>query len=379
MAKLEITDSGILYINPDPAHYHVFASHPHPLQLSEQEYLCTYQRGAGLYSTDMNVSLLRSQDGGVTWADEGPLHETVGDDRPYSYHDGMITRMRDGTIVVLVLRADRSDPSRTFFSDTGGLIDNAPVLLFSNDEGHTWTRPLPMNLPEGLVATPANPVVELEDGTWMATFDQWHAHGDHTPYKPRMLALFSGDRGRSWGDMVVIADGGSEGKGYWHGKTLRLADGRLYTLFWAADMTDPEQGPVSLAIHHAFTDKTGRRWDQPTATNLPGQTNYTAELPDGKLCAIYTLRESKQPGFMVALSDDAGASWDLDNQVRVWDATGWEQIGISSPDKYPRSHDTIAFGAPTIMTTLEGDLYASWWCTYASLTHPRWARLKVID
>ena len=30
------------------------------------------------------------------------------------------------------------------------------------------------------------------------------------------------------------------------------------------------------------------------------------------------------------------------------------------------------------MTTLDGELYASWWCTYASLTHVRWARLRVV-
>ena len=67
------------------------------------------------------------------------------------------------------------------------------------------------------------------------------------------------------------------------------------------------------------------------------------------------------------------------NAAAGWDATGWTHLGVSSPDKYPHSHDTIAFGAPTLMTTLESDLYASWWCTYASLTHNRWARLRVVD
>jgi hypothetical protein len=78
---------------------------------------------------------------------------------------------------------------------------------------------------------------------------------------------------------------------------------------------------------------------------------------------------------MALLSEDGGVTWDLENQIRLWDATGWTRIGHNSADKYPRSHDTIAFGAPTLMTTTGGDLYASWWCTYASLTHIRWARL----
>jgi hypothetical protein len=82
---------------------------------------------------------------------------------------------------------------------------------------------------------------------------------------------------------------------------------------------------------------------------------------------------------MATLSEDGGRRWDVENQVRLWDATGWTHIGIPIPDRYPHSHDTIAFGAPTLMTTQEGELYASWWCTYASLTHIRWARLRVVD
>jgi hypothetical protein len=174
-----------------------------------------------------------------------------------------------------------------------------------------------------------------------------------------------------------MADGAAVGKGFWHGKTIRLDDDRLCTFYWAADMTHPELGPVNLPIHYAIADKDGKEWPMPQPTSLPGQTSWPAQLPDGTLCVVYTLREDAQPGFMAATSKDGGQSWDLENQLRLWDATGWTTIGISSPEKYPRSHDTIAFGAPTLMTTREGDLYASWWCTYASLTHIRWARLRV--
>ena len=35
MSKLDIIDSGIMYINPDPAHGTVFALHQSPCQLSD--------------------------------------------------------------------------------------------------------------------------------------------------------------------------------------------------------------------------------------------------------------------------------------------------------------------------------------------------------
>ncbi len=378
MAKLEMVDSGILYINQDPAHQHVFASHAHPLQLSATEFLATYQRADGMYAVNANIALTRSLDGGVTWQQAGFLHDKTQDDRPYSYHDGFLSQLGDGTLVVLAFRADRSDPEKSMFSPSGGLIANEPVLFFSVDKGHTWSKPQPIKLPEGLVATPASTIVELADGRWLATFDQWHGYDDDRPYQPIMLAFYSSDRGATWGEMTVMADGAAIGKGFWHGKTIRLQDDRLFTLYWAADMSQPDKGAVNLPIHAVITAKAGHPWPMPEPTNLPGQTNWPAQLPDGTLAAIYTVRESEQPGFMAVLSTDLGQSWDIDNQIRLWDTTGWTNIGISSPDKYPRSHDTVAFGAPTLMTTLAGDLYASWWCTYASITHVRWARLRVV-
>ena len=376
MKKLELIDSGILYINPDPAHYHVFASHSHPVQLAANEWLATFSRGDGMYAANQNIALTRSLDGGVTWQVQGFLYDKAGDDRPYSYNDGFLSRLNDGTLVVFAFRADRSVPDRQMFSASGGLIDNEPILFTSRDNGHTWAGPEPIKLPPGLVATPASTITELADGRWLATFDQWHGYNDDRPYKPIMLAMTSADCGRTWSQMQVMADGAAIGKGFWHGKTIRLHDDRLFTLYWAADMTQPDKGPVNLPIHYAITDANAAAWPMPQPTNLPGQTNWPAQLPDGTLAAIYTLREAAQPGFIVVLSPDLGQSWDLDNQVRVWDATGWTHLGISSPDKYPRSHDTIAFGAPTLCATQAGDLYASWWCTYASLTHIRWARLR---
>lgn len=381
MSNLELVDAGIMYINPDPAHGTVFALHQSPCQLSAKELLCVFQRGTGLYAPDNMLGVLRSLDGGVTWTDEGFLYDGSGDARPCSYHGGMLTRMRDGVLVNMTIRVDRSRPGQKMFSDVGGIIENEPVFFLSTDGGHTWDGPRLFPLPDDLIATPACSIVELEDGAWLATFDRWFGYDEPKAYKPLMLAFRSPDGGGSWDEPVVMADGEPEGKGYWHGKTIQLADGRLYTLYWTADMTDPDKGPQGIALHCATADGRGREWTRPKPTNLVGQTNWPAQLPDGRLAAIFTRRDEgmtrgQKPGFFAVLSEDEGRTWDMGHAVQLWDATGWTTIGIDSADKYPKSHDTIAYGAPTLMTTLEGDLYASWWCTYASLTHLRWARLK---
>jgi hypothetical protein len=173
--------------------------------------------------------------------------------------------------------------------------------------------------------------------------------------------------------MIVYADGAAKGRGFWHGRPIVLADGRLLTLYWAADM----RSGANLPNHVCFSDRRARQWSDPAPSNLPGQTNAVVELGEGRLCAVYTLRESEQPGIMAATSEDGGRTWDLDRQLRLWDATGRARLGIESLDTYPRSHDTIAFGAPSALRLRDGDVYAAWWCMEAALVHVRWARLRI--
>jgi hypothetical protein len=287
-----------------------------------------------------------------------------------------MSQMREGALLIGAFRADRSDPEKPMFNErTGGLRPVEPILLRSQDGGSSWGPPEPVALPSGIVATPAGPIVELADGRWFWPFDQWKAFDDEGPYQPHTLGFFSRDAGRTWGDMVAYADGAADGKGFWHGKPIALAGGRLATMYWAADMITG----ANLPNHICFGDAGARVWSAPEPTNLPGQTSALVDLGEGRLCAVYTWREAERPGIMAALSADGGHTWDLDGQVRLWDATGRDRLGVLSLDRYPRSHDTIAFGAPVALRASDGDVYASWWCMEAALIHVRWARLRVSD
>ena len=100
MSPLRQTDSGILFINPEPAYQHVSAFFPNVVQLDRRELLCIYQRGDGMYAANCELARLRSCDGGETWQDERPLYDKAHDDRRWSYHATFVSRMSDGTLVV---------------------------------------------------------------------------------------------------------------------------------------------------------------------------------------------------------------------------------------------------------------------------------------
>jgi hypothetical protein len=181
---------------------------------------------------------------------------------------------------------------------TSGLIKNEPILLRSTDDGRSWNAPEPVALPERIVATAATAIIELDDGRWFWPFDQWKEFDDERPYQPRTLGFFSRDQGRSWGAMIVCADGAAAHQGFCHGRPIVLADGRLLTLYWAADMCSG----ANLPNHVCISGSSARGWSHPAPTNL--QTNSVVELGDGRLCAVYTLRESERPGMLAALSED---------------------------------------------------------------------------
>lgn len=377
MPQLKLIHSGPIYRNPNPGYQHITALFSHVVQIGDQELLCTYNRGQAMYATDLTFWQARSTDGGQTWSDHSPITDRSHDDSYYSYHGPFVSRMGNGLLVIVAFRVDRSDPERPIFNEiTGGLTALDVILQRSSDNGRSWSPPEIIAIAEGLVITPSCGIVELADGTWFLTYDQWHGFDEPGPYRPRTVAFFSTDQGHTWGNRVTFADGAEVGKGFWHGRMMPMVDGRLFTLFWSADMS---QNVRDLPLHRSFGAADGRNWTFPEATNLPGQTNNAVDLGDGLMVAIYTSRTGLQPGFRVALSTDNGLTWDLDNQLLLWDATGRDRLGIHAPESYPRSHDTIAFGAPTALRLLDGDIFVSFWCNEMSITHIRCARLRVSE
>jgi sialidase-1 len=374
MTTLTLLDSGAIFRNPDPGHRHVSAMFPHPLELPGGELICAYNQGSALYAADLDFVLARSADGGRTWQGHQRIVDHAHDQRPYSYHDPFLSRTRDGELLIGAFRSDRSDPEQPMFNErTGGLRAVEIILLRSADDGRSWGAPKPIVLPDGIVATPATAIIELADRRWFWPFDQWKAFDQEGPYRPRTLGFFSDDQGRSWGDMIAYADGAESGRGFWHGKPIVLSDGRMLTMYWAADMASG----ANLTNHVCVSGADAHSWETPAATNLPGQTSAVVDLGSGRLCIVYTWREAERPGIMAALSDDGGRTWDLDNQLRLWDATGRDRLGVVSLDSYPRSHDTIAFGAPEARRLANGDVYAAWWCMEAAIVHVRWARIDI--
>lgn len=372
--RIEQVTSGVVFRNPRPGHRVVNAYLPFIEEVGNEELLCVYRRGCAFYSFDGVLARSRSGDGGKTWDEERLVWDPRVDDRPYSYSAPFLAKLRDGTLVLSAFRVDGSDPERLMVNpETGGFLPAETLLFTSSDNGQSWSPPRMVRLPQNVIAYLAGPVVELNDGAWFLPFDMGKAYDDPALPRAVMMGLFSRDRGRTWGNQIFFGDGAPQRKAHWHGRVVKLRDGRLFTLLWTQDLTTGQ----FVNLHRTVSNEGGTDWSIPEATNLPGQTSWAVDLGDERMFAAYTARDSKTPGIQGVFSDDGGKTWDSRNNVILWDATGRETIGVAATDAYPVSHDVIAFGRPQATALSNGDVAVSFWCTEACLTEARWCRLRV--
>ena len=372
--RLRIVSESILYRNPHPGHQAVCAYLPNVVPISERELLCFYRLGQAFYSLDGRLALLRSEDGGETWVEEGDLWDPQQESTPHSYSAPHGTLLRDGTLLLVAHRFRATqDQMFRFNPETGGLKPFELVLFRSADLGRTWSPPQVIEVGGGGVADAPSNVIELNDGSLFLALERWKSWNDTSPLHIRGSALFSRDGGSTWGEQIDFPSASDPSRMYSHSRYSRMLDGRICALQWTQSIGGQENYP----LHFVRSDTSGARWEKPLPTTIPAQTSWAADLGEGVLGAAYSIRERMKPGVLVTLSEDGGRTWDLEHQVMVWDAVGQEFLGVDRKPEYPASHDNIAFGKPNLVRLPGGDLLASWWCTQACITHIRCARLTV--
>ena len=373
MAKLRMEHEGVLYRNPSPGYRAECAFQPNTVALGNQELVCFCRMGQAFYSADGRIGIVRSVDGGVSWRKEPLVWDGNEDPRPYSYAAPHGTLLRDGSLLMVASRTDRSDPDQPMYNPvTGGMVGSEKVLFRSRDGGRTWSRPEILDLPQdgGVVDAPSQ-IIELNDGRLFLACEVWKSWDDARPLHIRGFCVFSDDGGSTWGDRVDPPSAGDSERMYSHSRYAARLDGRIMALQWTQSIGQA----ADYDLHFTVSDQTARKWSMPRSTGIVGQTSWTADLGGGRIAAVYTRREGMNPGIMVTLSEDDGISWDHHGEIQVWDAVGQEFLGVTRKPQYPQSHDNIAFGKPNLVRLPDGSLIAGWWCTQACVTHCRYAKL----
>lgn len=135
------------------------------------------------------IMLVESTDNGRTWSAKRAITDPTNEHEPY-WNCPRIVTLKDGRIAVCVDKLLKED----------GIIkeeDISNYLLFSNDDGASWTEPqlLPC---KGIVP---DKLVELNNGRWLYSC---HIHDQHTQKLYQRL-WYSEDKGESWSGPVLVA------------------------------------------------------------------------------------------------------------------------------------------------------------------------------
>lgn len=334
---------------------------------------------SSLVAPDGRVEVLRSSDGGRSWASRG----TVWTDDGWCYRiphiyvppsvGGDGGDPGDGRLLMTGTRFETESSGTTFDTETGAVQRGEMFVAWSADNCRTWDPPIPVTpplSPDRYACNGSGVLLILPDGRWMYPFETWLAPGAaRGELDQKAVAVFSSDLGRTWTDMTVVADDPTGRMLYWDHCGTLLADGRIYETMWVHDTVTG----TDLSIHSVVSSDGGRTWSPPEPTGLRGQASAPIGLPNGGVAVVYTHRE-KPEGIRVAVSRGLSK---FDDEVVVFD-TGDEAL-IGEPDRADVLATNMAqgFGKPGGVILPSGDLMVTYWGTVEGVSHTRWARVAL--
>ena len=363
---LRIVDTGIISREPGRGAYM-----PVITPLPDGSFIACQHVGSKLGAPDNYIEVLRSADGGKTWTNEGSIHGGGPPRDGWSYRGPKICVVPDGRLVMAATRFEARES--LFDPDTEALARPEILLFWSQDQGYTWSQPqiVPVDLPpEKYTWNGGGGLLQLAPDRWMYPMETWKPEGYKGPPDQKAAAVFCSDQGKTWNQFTVVADDPTGKLLWWDQMQAILPDGRIYTMLWTHKYGTSED----LNNHWVMSDDEGRTWSQPKPTNLRGQVCTPIPMPDGRVAAIYNYRHEPQ-GIHVAVTEDY-STFDVDNEVVVFDAGGEATLGTPKSDAFLAEHLLIAFGRPGGVLLPDGDIMTYFWCTSEEVTHTRWVLVR---
>ncbi len=352
--NIEITASGIIDDRD--------CAFPGATQLPDGTILCSYSaEGDGpeaLGRTDFSESV----DGGITWKLRGTIMEVTRN--PFSSNSLKLSRSMDGKRIYAYGTRSYRKPDEPF-----GVGANESVLLFSDDNGGTWSEPQvlpnPYNCPleishslcvthEGLLLAPAALLTDAEH------------------LGEAVIARISEDDGCSWPIETVIFKDPEGKRGYFEQKITEYAPGKLIATAWTVTLGDYKDCENSYAL----SEDGGRTWSEPKLTGIMGQTMTPVPLGNNRLLVLYNRRYGRQGIVMLIVSFNESA-WDIEWEGILYDAAGIRDRIMQSGNGIDEFAD-FAFGFPTAICLNDGSFLATFWCKENGKYIIRYNKLRIL-
>jgi len=273
---------------------------PVAIGLKNGDVLAVVRGGAAHIGVKGRLDLIRSADHGKTWSAPWTAVDEEFDDR-----NPAMGQLRDGTVVLAYAIASGYDETGNRFK--GGRNDrifDGVYLVFSKDNGRTWSKPVRdaniHNFYAGKGAvSPYGKIIQLPDGTVLMAvyFEFFDARGNQS------YLFRSKDGGGTWTEPVLL------GEHYNETGIARLRDGRLLAALRS------EKGG-----HLAVTESAdqGRTWSNPVQVTRDSEHPADLiQLRDGRVLMVFGERNAPR-GVHAMISPD-GRKWDNSKSIVLAD------------------------------------------------------------
>ena len=182
------------------------------------------------------------------------------------------------------------------------------VLMWteSNDDGKTWSTARVLIDPDGTHERNAS-VASLPDGSLMVVYDV------RTPDLSRYdaMAVVSRDGGASWGEPVIVCEGGGT-----RCAAIGLTTGDILIPIYTHELGAAGRGNC-VAMRSSDAGTTWDRHPVPNPDNLPGDEWSIAEVEQGRVVGITHFRGQDDGRYFKTESRDGGRTWDVPVKTNV--------------------------------------------------------------
>lgn len=298
-------------------------------------------------------AVIKSFDNGKTWSNLIELFpNTVIDNIPVTIRTLYFLEIEKGHILAVASAVDATKEDLTYYNEeTEGLKDTFILFSHSYDYGETFDKLQRIqvktfyNLPLPLTGAP----FILSNGKIGIQFEVNKPYYEKEYWVHHSCAVFSEDKGKTWGNEVVITD--NPDVYFWDQRISCLKNGTIYDIFWTFDRNKGDY----VNIHASTSKDLGKTFSKPFDISLSGQPGNVIDGKDGELLAIYINRDNS-PVIKIAESSD-GISWK--DSLTVFDLnqekTGKKNAGMN--DVWTEM-GAFSIGHPFLYKLKDGTVFA---------------------
>lgn len=205
-------------------------------------------------------------------------------------------------ILMLSNWVDSSDLSEPYYDPKNESLKGTRIYFcFSEDDGETWSTPALMNTDPLDAPLPlTGPPFRLKDGTIVCQFEVNKHSWDTSKWVHKSALIFSYDEGHTWSDAVMVTE--VPDMYYWDQRPNVLADGKtIVNFFWTLDGKKNQYQNIHASESFDGGKTWGEIWDtgiygQPGQPIDLGDGRIATIEIDRTIRPIITLRVSRDHG-----------------------------------------------------------------------------------